>query len=85
MTKQQQIDLLIACGEALYGFRWQTDLADTLAADVRVSDRTVRRWVAGDSPIPSGLWTDLMRMMQERAATFDGLAERCKEAGAPQC
>jgi len=82
MTASEKIKLLKACGEALYGARWQTDLASGLAGELQVSDRTMRRWVAGDSAIPAGLWIDLMRMMLERAATLDELAERCKRAGA---
>ena len=42
------MNLLAEIGEALYGERWQTALAHELG----VADRTVRRWVAGDSPVP---------------------------------
>lgn len=64
--------LLIECGEALYGPRWQTDLA----ADLGVSDRTVRRWVAGTSGIPVGVCTDLLRIVRDRAARLDALASK---------
>ncbi len=40
-------DELIAVGERLYGARWQSALARALG----VSDRTVRRWLAGDRRI----------------------------------
>lgn len=66
-------DLLRSCGEALYGSRWQTDLA----AALDVSDRQVRRWAAG-APIPRGVWIDIMRTMQERAAALDELVERAR-------
>lgn len=36
-------------GERLYGPRWQTQLARALVRDTR----TVRRWLAGKSPIPA--------------------------------
>jgi hypothetical protein len=78
-TKQTPAGLLIACGEALYGSRWQTDLSEEL----EVADRTMRRWLAGDTPIPPGLWVDLTRLMMGRAHTLDALVERCKRAGAP--
>lgn len=68
--------LLVECGEALYGPRWQTDLA----ADLGVSDRTMRRWVAGTSEVPAGLYVDLLRLTQERAAVLDELAPRLKDA-----
>jgi hypothetical protein len=36
----------------LYGAgRWQT----ALAKEIRVNDRTVRRWAAGDSPVPQSV------------------------------
>lgn len=72
-------DLLTRCGVALYGAYWQTDLADALD----ISDRTVRRWVAGDTPVPAGVYADLMRLMLERAQTLDDLVEECRRAGAP--
>ena len=53
--------LLVECGEALYGPRWQTELA----RDLGVADRTMRRWVADTSAVPSGLYVDLLRLMAE--------------------
>jgi hypothetical protein len=46
--KQKEIDLLERIGKALYGDRWQTQLAKALG----VSDRTVRRWFLWESDIP---------------------------------
>jgi hypothetical protein len=62
-------------GEALYGPHWQS----ALARDLGVSDRTVRRWAAG-ADMPSGVYTDLLRLTQERAATLDALAPRLRAA-----
>lgn len=70
-------DLLEACGRALYGEQWQSPLS----RDLDVSDRTMRRWVAGDTPIPMGLNVDLLRLLTERAADIDDLVEQCKRAG----
>jgi len=67
--------LLVECGEALYGPRWQT----ALAADLGVSDRTMRRWVADTSSVPAGLYVDLLRLTQERCAMLDSLAPRLRE------
>ena len=69
--------LLVECGEALYGPQWQT----ALARDLGVSDRTVRRWVAGPSDVPAGVYIDLLRLTQERAASLDSLAPRLRAAG----
>lgn len=68
--------LLVEAGEALYGTRWQSDMA----RDLDVSDRTVRRWVAGTSDVPAGLYLDLLRLTQERAAALDAIADRLKNA-----
>lgn len=68
--------LLVECGEALYGPLWQSALARNLG----VSDRTMRRWVAGTTDVPSGLYVDLLRLTQERAAVLDALAPRLLDA-----
>ena len=70
--------LLVEVGEALYGSQWQS----ALARDLQVSDRTVRRWVAGVYPMPSGVYVDLLRLAQERAAALDALTERLREPAA---
>jgi hypothetical protein len=66
--------LLIECGEALYGPLWQS----ALARDLAVSDRTVRRWAAGTSEPPGGLYADLLRLTMERAQVLDELAPRLR-------
>jgi len=71
--------LLQEAGEALYGPRWQTNLA----YDLGVSDRTIRRWVAGADDMPSGVALDLLRLCQERAMMLDALADRLKQAATP--
>lgn len=66
------IDFLRAVGEALYGPRWQAGLA----RDLGVNERTVRRWVAGASPMPAGLAACLGRLCLARIDTLRALAER---------
>lgn len=68
------IRLLREVGEALYGPRWQTDLA----RDLGVADRTVRRWEVGDSDIPPGLAADLLRLVIARGETLDALVVRLR-------
>jgi hypothetical protein len=62
-------DLFRSCGEALYGQRWQTDLA----AALRVSDRHIRRLASGD-PVGDGIWADVMALMLAQASLLQQLA-----------
>jgi len=71
--------LLQRVGEALYGPRWQSDLARDLA----VSDRTMRRWVADAADRPAGVYIDCLRLVTERAETLDTLIDDLKQSGAP--
>ena len=65
------VDQLTAIGTALYGQQWQSALARAL----RVVDRTMRRWVAGESPIPTGIIADLRRLLRERQAQIEMLLD----------
>lgn len=71
--------LLTETGEALYGHRWQSDLAEALGANLR----TVQRWAAGVNEPPAGIYVDLLRITQERTTQLDALADRLREAGTP--
>ncbi len=68
--------LLLACGRALYGERWQSPLA----RDLGVADRTMRRWVAGSYPVPEGIAADLLKLVQERRGELRELAGQLKAA-----
>lgn len=61
-------ELLMRCGQALYGSHWQADLA----RDLEVSDRTVRRWVAGDD-VPEGVYLDLLQICSRRVSQIADL------------
>jgi transposase-like protein len=52
-------ELLTAVGCALYGDRWQSDIA----RDLGVSDRTIRRWVSGEDIPRPGVWRDLLALV----------------------
>ena len=54
---------LASVGRAVYGERWQT----ALARDLRVSDRTIRRWSVGNSPIPTSIERDLWAVVEKRS------------------
>lgn len=55
-------------GEALYGPRWQSDLA----RDLQLSDaRRVRQWMARERPIPAGVWADIGVLAKQRSMTIE--------------
>lgn len=66
-------DLLHRVGAALYGPRWQSELARALL----VSDRTVRRWAAGEAP-PEGVWAELAELIRARLAQLQRAAEELR-------
>ncbi|MDO5643863.1 MAG: hypothetical protein Q4G26_15935 [Paracoccus sp. (in: a-proteobacteria)] len=70
---QQMTDaeLLAQAGEALFGARWKTDLANALD----VSDRTVDYWVAGDRSPRPGVWRDLAKLLRDNAVATASAAD----------
>jgi hypothetical protein len=62
-------DELAAAGRALYGERWQTPLAQNL----HVADRTMRRWLVGETPIPDGVESELREVLIRRVNEIGGL------------
>lgn len=64
--------ILHAVGTALFGPRWQSDLARA----VDVSERTMRRWAAGDVEMPEGLRTDILVLIYRRLAELQNIADR---------
>lgn len=77
MTPTELADL----GRALYGARWQSALARAL----EVSDRTMRRWFAGDSEIPASAADEIVELAgRERAKkALDHIAELQRRHGPP--
>jgi hypothetical protein len=69
-------DTLRACGEALYGPRF----ASELARDLAVAERTLRRWLAGDAPPPPGVAGELAALLEAR----HGALAAARAALAPQ-
>lgn len=65
-------DDLSRIGIALYGEYWQTPLARYL----KVADRTVRRWFAGENAIPDTLPDELVVLCREHAAKLQRLAKQ---------
>jgi hypothetical protein len=63
-------DQLRAAGEALYGPNWQSQLA----RDLSVSDRTVRRWLAGGKhSIPARLDEEIAILIRARIYKLEKL------------
>lgn len=62
MTANDQRALLLRSGNALYGERWQS----ALAQDLNVGARRVREWLAGDRSIPSGIWPDIAALLRAK-------------------
>lgn len=65
---------LATVGEALFGPLWQTPISQALD----VSDRTVRRWAAGDTPVPDGVWSDIAGLCAARGKSLSKWAEKLK-------
>jgi hypothetical protein len=60
---------LAVAGRAVYGERWQR----SLASDLHVSDRTVRRWLAGEFPVPASVVRKLRKILADRMRTIGGM------------
>ena len=55
-------------GKAVYGERWQTDLA----RDLGLSDgRRLRQWLSGDRPLPNDLWMSIGKILEGRKVVID--------------
>ena len=54
-------DTLRQVGEALYGPRFASDLA----RDLRMSDRNMRRLLAGEHDVSPGIWRELLCVVDE--------------------
>ena len=72
-------DLLRRAGEALYGAgQWQAHLARQLG----VSDRTMRRWVAGTFQVPPGVADQIVWFCKKRGGALADVAAEITRAAA---
>jgi hypothetical protein len=74
LSKDQHL-LLRQIGIFFYGEEWQAPLS----RDLRVNERTMRRWVAGTEEIPQGVWRDLSTRLEIYNQTLGVLASQVKE------
>ena len=65
-------ELLAEVGCALYG----RDFTLALSQALGVSDRTVRRWLAGEHEPQPGVWRDCLELLRERSGEFLRIAEQ---------
>lgn len=65
MTIMTSAELIRAVGEALWGaLPWRAEIAATLS----VGDRPLRRWAAGETEPPTGVWPELLEVVDARLA-----------------
>jgi hypothetical protein len=62
--------LLRRIGEAFHGPEWQ----NRLARQLDISDRTVRRWAAGEMAVPPGVAAELYEMIREQQGELQDVA-----------
>jgi len=53
---------------------WQSDLARELGT----TDRTVRRWAAGQVNVPPAQWARIAQLAKERAARLEALGREAE-------
>lgn len=71
--------LLAECGELLFGKQWRVELAQALD----VSERTVRRWAAGTSPVPRDVWLEINALLSARAKRWRAMTALLKQRPKP--
>ncbi len=62
-------DKLSRIGRALYGERWKT----SLALELNVSDRTIRRWLTGEFLIPDQVEIEARKLLVQRLREIGGI------------
>jgi hypothetical protein len=65
----EDLALLQACGEALWGDHWRS----ALRAQFRVNSVTTRRWMNGEAIVPRTFWAALADHMRERSTRLHDL------------
>ena len=71
-----RMSLFTDTAESLWGLRWRLALAESLG----VSERTVRRWAAGEFPIPPGIYAELLTLAEDRRKRLKELGPLLKKA-----
>jgi len=71
-NSRKTANILHEVGRALYGNIWQSELA----RDLGCNDRTVRKWNAGDAPIPEHLRGEVAKICRRRGDRLIEIAEQ---------
>src|SRR5208282_1633117 len=71
-NSRKTANILHEVGRALYGDIWQSELA----RDLGCNDRTVRKWNAGDAPIPEYLRGEVAEICRRRGDRLIEIAEQ---------
>jgi len=61
-------------GEALYGPRWQSELA----RDYGINLRTMQRWASGQGDAPPSLYIEIADDLDRRAQRLSAIAEKIR-------
>ena len=72
LTESLGADDLRKSGEALFGSTWQSELARQLGIN---DSRRVWQWLAGDRPIPAGIWLELAELAKARGESLVALSQ----------
>ena len=64
MTKEQLIEI----GRALYGSKWQEELAKNIINldGIPLDSRRVRQWACGARPVPTWILPELKKLAEKR-------------------
>jgi hypothetical protein len=80
MPKNEELTggLLVTIGTTLYGEGegWPSRLAE----DLGINERTLRRWIAGESAIPERVWDELINIAIGRARAIADLVPKIDAA-----
>lgn len=60
---------LTKCGNALFGKTWQSQIAEALNVD----SRRIRQWLAGERPVPDGVWSEIKVLAEQRKKQIEDL------------
>lgn len=71
LTDQERLE---AAGLLLHGPNWQSPLA----RDLKVADRTMRRWFSERYQIGAGIWTDIAKLLDARAVELEPKPAECR-------
>lgn len=63
-------------GEALFGKRWQTDMARALGLK---DGRRVRQWISGDRRLPPNIDLSIIKLLEERKLKIEKVLDSIRD------